>query len=508
MAERAEPNDQAEATEKAEHHEPTDPMEKAEPTLPIEKAEPFEPIERNESSENSDHLLRRPCDMASRVVARPIMRCTARSRRRRKITPRSSRTWRSDSVQSYRGMSSPALHRTVTAERMVAGGLALSRDDDGRIVLVDGALPGERVRVEVRRKQRAERGEVLEVLEPSPWRVEPPCPHVAEGCGGCDWQHAETGLQTEMRVAIVDDALQRIGHLVEPVVRAGPPVDAEGTRTSLRLAVADGHLGLRHRGSHDVVPITSCLVTRPELQTLLAPGVLDPGDAHEVTLRVATGTGERMLVAQPTAAGVRAPADVLVVGGDELDDGRRAWMHTDVAGVRFRVSARSFLQASTAGAEALVEVARQQLVGAPDGPFVDLYGGIGLFAATVADDRPVQVVERSKSAAADARQNLRGRAVKVVAKAVAGWTPSPAAVVVADPPQAGLERVGVDKVAATGADRLVLVSCDAASLGRDSALLAEAGYRHVESVLVDLFGHTGHIEAVTRYDRAPQRSGL
>ncbi len=395
----------------------------------------------------------------------------------------------------------------VRAERMVAGGLALCRDADGRIVLVDGALPGERVAVTTHDRHGTAHGAVQSVLEASDDRVDPPCPHVAQGCGGCDWQHARPERQRSMRVEIVADALRRLGHLAQPVVRAGPPLDAERTRNSLRLAVVDGRLGLRHERSHDVVVLDDCLVAVPALAALLAPGAVDPGAATELTIRVGTepdGTdGDRLIVAHPTATGVVTPDRVTVVGTDELAAGKRRWIHTHVAGVRFRVSARSFLQVRTQGAEALVATARAQLAGAPAGPFADLYGGIGLFAATLAGDRPVVLVERSKSATADARQNLADLpgGARIISQPVERWRPSPAAVVVADPARTGLGAAGVDKVVGTGAGRLVLVSCDAGSLGRDTAALHRAGYHHTESVVIDLFGHTGHVEVVSRFDR-------
>ncbi len=389
----------------------------------------------------------------------------------------------------------------VHAERMVAGGAALCRDDDGRVVLVAGALPGERVAVVVEERHGSLHGELGEVLDAAAGRVEPPCPYVAAGCGGCDWQHATTELQSTMRQEIVVDALRRLGHLEAPVVRAGPPVPAARARNSLRLAVQDGRLGLRGRGTHDVVPVDDCLVVVPRLAELLAPGVVVPGQATELTVRVADGTGERMILAEPTAVGVVAPDDVSVIGADELVAGRRRWFFAEVAGHRLRVSASSFFQTRGVGAEALVAVVREQVAGAPEGAFVDLYGGIGLFAVTVAGERPVVVVERSPSGAADARHNLAGRSARVVAKPVDRWRPTPAAVVVADPARAGLTASGIQRVAATGAARVILVSCDAASLGRDTAGLVAAGYRHVESVVVDMFGHTGHVEVVTRFDR-------
>ena len=388
----------------------------------------------------------------------------------------------------------------VRAERMVAGGSALCRDAGGRIVLVDGALPGEKLSVEVE-DEGDSLGQLAAVLERAPGRVDPPCPFVAQGCGGCDWQHAAPDVQSEMRLEIVTDALRRLGRLRDAVVRPGPPIGAERSRNTLRLAVDDGRLGLRARRTNDVVPVDDCLVVVPGIAELLVPGVVDPGSATEVTLRVADGTGERLLLAEPTAEGVLAPEDVAVIGADELAAGRRRWFFAEVAGHRLRVSASSFFQTRGSGAEALVAIVAEQLHGAPEGTFVDLYGGVGLFAVTVAGDRRIVLVERSAAAAADARQNLAGRPAKVIAKPVERWRPVPAAVVVADPARAGLGKAAVQRTVATGAARVVLISCDAASLGRDAAALVAAGYDHVESVVVDMFGHTGHVEVVTRFDR-------
>jgi 23S rRNA (uracil1939-C5)-methyltransferase len=369
----------------------------------------------------------------------------------------------------------------VRAERMVAGGLALAREADGRVVLVEGAIPGERLRVETRARRGAKVGTVVEVLEASPDRVEPRCPNVARGCGGCDWQHVRPERQRELRREIVVDALSRLGGLTDPVVHLGPPVPAERSRDALRLGVVDGRLGLRRREGHELVPVDDCLVATPAVAALLAPGAVDPGTASEVTIRVGHGTGERQLLG--------------------LDGGDGPPFTTVVAGHRLRVSGPSFFQTRGLGAEALVEVVGRQLARAPAGPFVDLYGGVGLFAVTLAGDRPVVLVERSKPATADARHNLAGRDAEVIAQPVERWRPSPAPVVVADPARAGLGAAGVAKVDATGTGRLVLVSCDAASLGRDTALLRDAGFRHVESVSVDMFGHTGHVEVVTRFER-------
>jgi 23S rRNA (uracil1939-C5)-methyltransferase len=215
-------------------------------------------------------------------------------------------------------------------------------------------------------------------------------------------------------------------------------------------------------------------------------------------LRVGARTGERMVVVGPTATGVSAPPDAIVVGEDQLRSGRRAWIHEEAAGRRWRISAGSFFQASPEGAEALIAAARAE-IGEGGHRLVDLCCGVGLFAGALGAGRSVVGVERSAAAVADARANLADRDARLIKVALARWRPSAADVVVADPARSGLGAAAVRAVAATGADRCVLVSCDPGALGRDAALLHEAGYDHVRSTVIDLFGHTSHIEVVSGF---------
>src|SRR5829696_89671 len=154
----------------------------------------------------------------------------------------------------------------VTTTAAVAGGAALARDPDGRVVFVAGALPGERVAIEVTEARKDfGRARVLEVLDPSVDRVAPPCPHLAHGCGGCDLQHLSAGAQPELKRSIVVDALRRIGRLphAEDLVRLGPALPATGYRTTVRGAVVDGRFGFRAAASHAVVDVDHCLVAHP-----------------------------------------------------------------------------------------------------------------------------------------------------------------------------------------------------------------------------------------------------
>lgn len=403
---------------------------------------------------------------------------------------------------------------------VAVGGDGVGREASGRVVFVSGGLPGELVAMRVVDERRDHaRAVAVDVVEAAPGRVAPPCPFVAAGCGGCGWQHVEPGVQRELKVEMVADALRRLGGVSEPVVLSGPELPTTGYRTTLRGVADDaGRFALRRHHSHELVAVPGCLVAHPLVVEVLTEGLFPAG--AEVTVRVGARTAERLVVVDapggdhggddrpdtgpPELGGIVVPEGVRVVTGGELAAGKRAWFHEEVAGVRLRVSARSFFQAGPEGAEALIAA-----VGHAAGPgpvaagtrLADLYGGVGLFAATIGRDAHTVLVEASASSAADARVNLQGLDVRAMRSDVAAWRPRRMDLVVADPPRAGLVRAGARAVAATRAARVVLVSCDAGALGRDTRLLRAAGYDLVESTVVDVFPHTPHVEVVSRFDR-------
>lgn len=393
-------------------------------------------------------------------------------------------------------MPEPLESIDVVAERMVAGGSCIAHLDDGRVALVEGALPGERVEARVTEERPKMVTAIVEVvLEPSSDRIAAPCVEVERGCGGCDLQYAEPSAQPNLKIEVVRDALRRLARLTDVPIDPGVPLPADGYRTTVRAAVRGGRAGFRSRRSNDVVTVDSCMVAHPLVEEVLIDGRFD--GATEVVVRVGARTGERMVVVSPNAESVSVPADVRVVGTDELERGRRAWIHEELAGHTFRVSAQSFFQARPDGAEALVEAVRRAL-GDPgsDAALVDLYGGVGLFSVALGSHAPV-LVERSASAVADARVNLAERDAMILKMGVRRWRPVPADVVVADPARSGLGVEGVAAVVGSGAPRVALVSCDPASLARDVGQLVSVGYRPLGVELVDLFPRTHHLEAVT-----------
>lgn len=399
----------------------------------------------------------------------------------------------------------PGTEIATHVERVVVGGFGLGRDEDGKVVLITGALPAEQVQVSITTSSRSmSHARVVNVLEPSPHRVEPPCAACRAGCGGCDLQHVAHDQQPHFKVEIVADALAHLSKISDLDIRIGTPVAAERYRTTVRCAVdpITGRAGFRRTNSHDVIVPDDCLIADPRINEIMEQSSFPQAD--EVTIRVARTTGDAIVVVSPIAVESHVPDGVMLIGSDELKSHPREpyWVHEIVNGHRFRVSAGSFFQSGTETAGALVDAVIRALgsVNEETDHLVDLYGGIGLLSAT-AGVHNVTLVERSPSATADARINLRHLNAKVRRAAVERWRPVPADLVIADPARAGLKQAGVHAISQTKARRVVVVNCDPAAMARDVKLMGKAGYVAQYVEVVDMFPHTHHIETVTVFDR-------
>jgi 23S rRNA (uracil1939-C5)-methyltransferase len=362
-------------------------------------------------------------------------------------------------------------------DKLVAGGAGLARSSDGRVVLVDGCLPGERVAVVIERVKRdVAFGRAVQALRASPDRVIPPCAHVADGCGGCDWQHIATHAQGSLKRTIVADALVRLGAFADPPVLPTVELPALRYRQRVRFVVTNGRAAFRRAGSNDPIAVTSCAVLHPKLDRVMT--TTDWSASREAELAYGTATDETLRVA-PT----------------ERSRARSGQYHEIVAGHRFRISARSFFQIRTDGAEVLVDLVRRA-VGDVE-TLADLYAGVGLFAATVPTPHVV-AIEGNPDAVADCRVNLAPHPdAKVHRIAVERWRAKRSYEgVVADPSRAGLGLGGVASVLRCRPRRIALVSCDPAAMARDVRALAQGGYELAAVTPVDLFPMTSHIETV------------
>ncbi len=424
---------------------------------------------------------------------------------------------------------------------MAHGGVFVGRvggeDDEtgrgGRVVFVPDAIPGERVRVRLTDvgKKSFWRGEVLEVLEASPhrrphiWRqadVTAP-PHLRPG--GADFGHIELAHQRALKLEVLTDALKRFGGLDVTVPLSGPVevrgpdgavIDAEtadGSRWRTRLGLhvdADGRIGPFAARSHTVIPV--------EDHPLATPAV------ERAALRLTHGRPGRIDLVQPADGRVRVMARP-----DSAKTGPRESREVVVERVgerEFRVDAGGFWQVHRLAAVTLDHAVRSALHhlaadGAgldPDAWHLDLYGGVGLFAAALAELGGTRVtsVESDPRATEHAGENLAewvgaraetARVDRFIRRLAADASSRDRdrlthGVTVLDPPRSGAGREVVEAVAALTPSAVVYVACDPVALARDVATFRASGYDLRRVAAYDLFPHSHHIEAVATFVRA------
>lgn len=394
-----------------------------------------------------------------------------------------------------------------TPTGMAHGGAAVGRID-GKAHFVDGAMPGELVRGEVvHDKGTWARVTLQEVVQESPHRVTPPCPHFAD-CGGCQWQFADYPAQLEWKQSIVAGQLAHIGGLDDPPV--GPtlaPGPEYGYRNRMDFSVLDGAPALTQRRTSTLVAVPECLLLHPNLGVVFER--LDDLDGvRGLTLRASTTTGEVLAVVRGPVPDRAAAWGCAVSRRDRTGVHAvigRGDIHETVGGMDLRITGDAFFQNNTAGAETLVTLIREALEPQRGETLLDAYAGGGLFAVTVGSKAgTVIAVEANGLAVYDLRHNLAEAGVdhRVEKGSVdevdigGSWD-----IAIVDPPREGLRRPGVAAVTAGRPRSIAYVSCDPASLARDSRHLDEAGYRLDLATPVDLFPQTFHIETVARFTR-------
>ncbi|MET0422977.1 MAG: TRAM domain-containing protein [Actinoplanes sp.] len=378
----------------------------------------------------------------------------------------------------------------------------------GRVVFVRHALPGERVTAEITELHKGFlRADAVQIHQPSPDRVEPPCPFAHPGgCGGCDLQHVDGEAQLRWKGEVVAEQLRRLAGLdlqvrVEPLGTGSERL--LGWRTRVRYAVdATGRAGLLQHRSHQVVPIDRCRIAHPAVQEL---DLLKREWAEEDALEaVASGSGDVVVLAR--TAGGALPADD-PAEAPALGSGRRvrltgpAEVVEIAAGRRFRVRPEGFWQVHPAAADTLTGAVLEMLRPAAGEVAWDLYGGAGLFAAALAErtGAPALLVEGSPIGVAAARANLGDLDVDVVQSRVdlaLRRRTDPVDLVVLDPPRAGAGSRVVRDIVAAGPRAVAYVACDPASLARDIATFRSLGWELAELRAFDCFPMTQHVECV------------
>lgn len=364
------------------------------------------------------------------------------------------------------------------------GGFCVARSE-GRVVFVRGGLPGERVRAQITDDSKASHwfATATEVLDADEHRVAPVCP-VAGECGGCDFQHVEIGFQRELKRRVVAEQLDRLAGIdwegvVEPA-RQGE--DGLGWRTRMRYRTTGGSPALRAFRSHDLVPVPpeGCPIAHPAGRSAARSAAIEGPEDLQVTVS-GTGSGTPQVSVFADGALVEGPATVT----ETVDQ------------LSLKVDADGFWQVHPQAAQILVRAVLDGLEPVPGDTALDLYCGVGLFAAALARaGARVEGVEVSRRAVRLARSNVQGRFVVGRTERTMRQLPRSAGLVVLDPPRKGAGRRVVADVMARRPRAIAHVACDPASLARDLSLFAEGSYRPVSIRAFDLFPMTHHVECV------------
>lgn len=411
----------------------------------------------------------------------------------------------------------------------------VGRAQDGRVLFIDGAIPGERVRVDIQEGDgRFLNAVLLEVLEASERRVRPLCPHYAT-CGGCQAQHMTYEESLRLKKWVVGDALLRLGGLTEPVILDSlPSVPDIRYRNKAEYAVAFGKVGFFKGESHEIVEVTDCLLQHPDsvaamkvLRRWLSENRFDElryfvtrvnpdgrmmlvlsheGSAPELQTLIAAWREESLGVACVMLCRLKnRPAHALdgdmknIYGGETLD--------FTLSGLTCALSAKSFFQVNTAQAGRLYACALEFADLCGDETVIDAYSGVGTIALYMARRaKKVIGVEIVREAVRDAERNarrnklsekasfLQGAAEAVIPGICKASAPD---VVAFDPPRKGLDPSLLSACLNAKPKKIVYVSCNPATLARDVKLFVKSGlYRFEKARPVDMFPWTAHVECV------------
>jgi len=400
------------------------------------------------------------------------------------------------------------------------GGAAVARDD-GKVWLVNYALPGEVVEAEPRGRQGGVAvANATRVIEPSPHRVTAPCPYFGQ-CGGCQLQHAAYAHQLELKRQVVEEAWSRAGLRLPPdtaVLGMDDPWRYRIRGEFEAVASAGGwRFGFHRMRSHSVLSIDSCLIHDRRIESAL-PAFAQA--ANELELK---GLQNLLLTVEPTGHGLlwrlrfhgrepKWPRDEFAHRVAELlpeavllDDA----MSLEFWDMTFRVRSDTFVQTNYEQMLVLYSTALSMLAAQPGDRILDLYAGIGTISVAAArDSAGVTAIEENPHAVQLGRLNARINSARVeylpgkVETELHGVRLGRHQAVILDPPRAGCEPAALAELIRLGAERLVYVSCEPSTHARDLVGLVRGGYRVRRAAIVDMFPQTYHIESVALLERS------
>ena len=385
----------------------------------------------------------------------------------------------------------------VEIEKVAHGGHFIARHE-GAVIFVRHAIPGEVVEIEITGLDKSfARADVVAVIEPAAARQQPPC-HLAGRCGGCDFQHIDPKRQRELKSDVIAEQFARIAKM-EVEVEVEEVSSPLHWRTRFAASTdSQGAAGFKAQRSNEVIAVNTCPVLIPEIDFATLP-FAQIGSNKRIEVAISSN-GERSVAAMDARSERTAQRATpkIIEGASTLT--------YSVNDFDYQVSQESFWQSNINAPQALSSVVLEFANFTSGDHFLDLYGGVGLFAGAAINllgaGGRIDIVEGSATATADARVNFANFPnVHIhtgdVAKEIRKF--KRVDVIVLDPPRTGAGKPVIENLAKLGARAIVYVACDPAALARDTTYLADAGYRLSDIRAFDLFPMTHHIESVALY---------
>ena len=378
---------------------------------------------------------------------------------------------------------------TVEIGPVAHGGHFIARHK-GQVVFVRYGITGEEAIVEITSvSSKLARGDAIEIIKTSKDRVVPPCKYaVPGGCGGCDFQHIEISAQLEFKRSVIREQFSRLGRIeIDLDVVAVEPKNGLNWRTRMDFAISkNGKPGLYSARSKEVTEIDKCLIA---VEAINDDAMFSRNWKGDDRLEVAVSSSGEKNVSRGGRS-ISGPTQLHEVVGE----------HT------YEISPTSFWQSHSAAPKVLTKLVMDLLALRPGDQVCDLYGGVGLFTAPMAEDvgdiGKVHLIESSHRATQDALKIFdKQKNVQVHSGRVEQKLPliNRVDVILLDPPRTGAGEMVVKQMMAKKPRTIVYVSCDPASLARDAKQLEEGGYHLNHMVGFDLFPMTHHVECVARF---------
>lgn len=362
---------------------------------------------------------------------------------------------------------------------------------NGKVVFVPYAIPGETVKAKIIKDEKDYyRAEILDIIEPSFFRENPPC-KLFGICGGCSFQHVAYSYQIKLKEIVVMEQLKRIGGFENPEDFTNLTLKAENPynyRNRADFSInRQNLLGFKIRGTHKFLHVEYCHIMHDEINKILSllQGKKPKRKTHNITIRYGINTGKWLI--QPEMDTV------------EIETGQTFYTER-LLGYDFTISAPSFFQVNTYQAEKLIQTVLNYIT-SEDKIVIDAYAGVGTFTVFLAQkSEKVIAIEESRSAYKDAQINIKNLdnityLCKKTEEALFESKINGDAIVL-DPPRVGCMKDVLQAIAEKKIKKVIYVSCEPSTLARDLKYLKERGYKLKEIQPVDMFPQTYHIENV------------